>query len=352
MFSTCLFCHANLGRNDSIESFPIGRRLAFDAKRGRLWVICRVCDSWNLSPLEQRWAAVEECERSYRATPIRVSTDNIGLATLSSQVELVRVGKPLRPEFAAWRYGTRLRRRPLSRMAQTAASVTASAAVTGAAMAVGMTASLVDLAATVSGVSGMRSLIQQPLESLESRLHYDRVLAHIRTPDGTLRSLRFSHVARLEVIPGYDRSTWKFRIAHQEGITDLDGPTAGHIAGTLLSRLNRRGNSAGQVRQAARLITDTGDAERFIHHSGLLRHTRRRKNSIFWDDDVGVLGLTSTERLALEIAVHEDAERLAMQGELAALESAWRDAEEIAAISDTLFFDHHVPSPASHRFLQ
>lgn len=339
MYSTCLYCHASLGRNDSIESFQIGRRLAFDAKRGRLWVICRACDNWNLSPLEQRWEAVEECERSYRATTIRVSTDNIGLATLPSRVELVRVGKPLRPEFAAWRYGTRLRRRPIANVTSAAASV----AVTSAAMALGITASLVELAATVSGLHGMRSFIQQPLESLESRLHYDRVLAHVRTPDGMLRALRFSHIARLEVIPGFDRSTWKFRIAHQEGSTDVDGPSAGLIAGKLLSRLNTRGNSAGQVRRAARLITDTGDAERFIHHSGLLRHTRRRKNTIFWNDDVGVLGLTSTERLALEIAVHEDAERLAMQGELAALELAWRDAEEIAAISDTLFFDHHIP---------
>lgn len=343
MYSTCLYCHTSLGRNEAIESFPVGRRLAFDAKRGRLWVICRACDNWNLSPLEQRWEAVEECERSYRATPIRVSTDNIGLATLASRVELVRVGKPLRPEFAAWRYGTRLGRRPLVRMAQSAASATASAAATGAAMTFGITASLVELAATVTGMYGMRSLIQRPLESLESRLHYDRVLAHVRTPDGTLRALRFSHIARLEVIPGFDRGAWKFRIAHQDGITDLDGPSAGPIAGKLLSRLNARGNSSGQVRRAARLITDLGDAERFIHHSGIVRHTRRRKNTIFWNDDVGVLGLTSTERLALEIAVHEDAERLAMQGELAALETAWRDAEEIAAISDTLFFDHHVP---------
>ena len=65
--------------------------------------------------------------------------------------------------------------------------------------------------------------------------------------------------------------------------------------------------------------------------------TRRRKNSIFWDDSVGVLGLTPVERIALEIAVNEDAERSAMQGELAALEAAWRDAEEIAAIADEMF---------------
>ncbi|HEX8904114.1 MAG TPA: hypothetical protein VF771_04690, partial [Longimicrobiaceae bacterium] len=40
--------------------------------------------------------------------------------------------------------------------------------------------------------------------------------------------------------------------------------------------------------------------------------------------------------LALEMALHEEQERRAMQGELALLESAWREAEEIAAIADKL----------------
>ena len=41
--------------------------------------------------------------------------------------------------------------------------------------------------------------------------------------------------------------------------------------------------------------------------------------------------LSATERLALEMAVHEESERRAMEGELAVLEAAWRDAEIIAA---------------------
>jgi hypothetical protein len=36
------------------------------------------------------------------------------------------------------------------------------------------------------------------------------------------------------------------------------------------------------------------------------------------------------------MAVHEEQERRAMAGELAALERAWKDAEEIAAIADDL----------------
>ena len=41
-------------------------------------------------------------------------------------------------------------------------------------------------------------------------------------------------------------------------------------------------------------------------------------------------------RLALEMAAHEETERRALEGELAALEQMWRDAEEIAAIADDL----------------
>jgi hypothetical protein len=36
------------------------------------------------------------------------------------------------------------------------------------------------------------------------------------------------------------------------------------------------------------------------------------------------------------MALHEEQERRALQGELKALEMAWRQAEEIAAISDNL----------------
>ena len=82
MYSTCIFCHSDLGANESVEHFPVGRRLAFDAARGRLWVVCRKCERWNLSPLDERWEAIEECERLFSATRTRVSTDNIGLARM------------------------------------------------------------------------------------------------------------------------------------------------------------------------------------------------------------------------------------------------------------------------------
>ena len=111
MFTTCIYCKKPLDTNEVIESFPVGRRLAFDAARGRLWVVCRRCERWNLTPLEERWEAVEDCERIFRGTRVRVSTGNIGLARHPEGLTLVRIGEPLRPEFAAWRYGDQFGRR-------------------------------------------------------------------------------------------------------------------------------------------------------------------------------------------------------------------------------------------------
>jgi len=298
---------------------------------------CRGCRNWNLSPLEERWEAVEQCERLYRATTVRVSTDNIGLATISDRLDLVRVGVPLRPEFAAWRYGSRLRSRRFRVPAPAQSAV--HLLTTGAAVVVGSMAAAAGVTYELTSSKRWKAAVQTPLEALESRLQYDRVIAHVRTPDGTLRPLRYSHVARLELLAGDDRDPWRLRVAHHDGVLDLEPEHAVQVASPLLARLNRRGGTPQQVADATRRITEAGDAERYIRTSSRLRHVRRRKNAIFWDDDVGVLGLTGTERLALEIAMNEDAERQAMQGELQALEEAWRDAEEIAAIADRMFVD-------------
>ena len=78
-----------------LETFQVGRRLAFDPERGRLWVVCRACERWNLSPLEERWEALETLERIFRDTRVRASTENVGLARLREGLELVRIGRPI-----------------------------------------------------------------------------------------------------------------------------------------------------------------------------------------------------------------------------------------------------------------
>jgi hypothetical protein len=126
------------------------------------------------------------------------------------------------------------------------------------------------------------------------------------------------------------------RVAHAERITDRDQAQAIQVAIPLLARLNTHEGTPGQGLEATRRITKAGDAELYIRRRAL-RVTRRTEHTICLDDDVGVLRLTGTERLALEIAMNGDAERQAMQGELSALEDAWRNAEEIAEIADRMF---------------
>jgi hypothetical protein len=125
VYSTCIFCHASLGSNEAVEHVAVGCRLAFDATRGRLWAVCRKCERWNLSPLGERWEAIEECERLFGGTRMRVSTDNIVLARVADGVELVRVGSPQRPEMAAWRSGDQFGRRRIKYLACTGIGVAA-----------------------------------------------------------------------------------------------------------------------------------------------------------------------------------------------------------------------------------
>jgi len=62
---------------------------------------------------------------------------------------------------------------------------------------------------------------------------------------------------------------------------------------------------------------------------------------------IGALNLSPVERLALEMALHEETERRAMEGELAMLEDAWREAEEIAAIADSMFLPTEIVLPGA-----
>jgi hypothetical protein len=57
--------------------------------------------------------------------------------------------------------------------------------------------------------------------------------------------------------------------------------------------------------------------------------------------------LPAPTRLALEMALHEEQEMRALMGELLDLELAWREAEEIAEISDNMFV-----SPTTEQFLE
>lgn len=87
-----------------------------------MYSTCLFCHN-RLTPIEQRWEAIEDCERMYRSTRARVATDQIGLARVAERLDLIRIGKPLLPEFAAWRYSSRFMRRRAWREPEEIASI-------------------------------------------------------------------------------------------------------------------------------------------------------------------------------------------------------------------------------------
>ena len=331
MYSTCLFCTQPLGANQVLEHFPVGRRIAFDAATGRLWVVCRRCARWNLTPIEERWEAIEEAERRFRGTRLRVSTDNIGLAKLSEGLELVRVGKPQRPEIAAWRYGSQFARRRVKGLA--VATV----------IAAGGGATLIGGAMIGLGVGGAMGLGKWIWQFAEYGVPWQTV-ARIRKPHWPLITVQRRHLRSSSIVVGSDGSL-ALAVEHSGGRVSLEGVEARRVATRILPAITRFGGTADEVKSAVERLDGAGDAERYLSDAARMgaRLTRSRAGEGGSDDmETGLLALPTTLSLALEMALHEEQERRALEGELAELEAAWREAEEIGAIADSLLLPDWV----------
>ena len=320
MYSTCIFCHTALERNEAIEHFPVGRRLAFDAERGRLWVICVRCRQWNLSPTEERWEAIEECERAYRDTKLRVSTDQIGLARLASGMELVRIGRPQRPEFAAWRYGDQLGQRRRSALIKTGVGLGALGAVVVGGVAAGV------------GIGSFGWIIGQLGERIVTGSP-DRIVARLQVDAVGEVTVRGKHLSLLQLLQGADNAGWHLTVPHNKTLAALHGDAAVLALGKLLPQLNRFGGSRERVREAVSLIEQETDPTKLF--DTVAQQAAKR-------DKPKISALPEATRLALEMASHEESERRALQGELALLEHAWKEAEEVAAIADNMFLPAFV----------
>lgn len=336
MYRTCIHCCQNLGQNEVIEPFPIGRRLAFDSAKGRLWVVCPHCGRWNLTPLEERWEAVEECERHFRGLRARAQTSNIGLARLSEGLELVRIGNPLRPEFAAWRYGREFSRRRTRYML--------GAGTQGLAAAVGLAFSPTNAPLFLVGALWaalfpvtLITLPRGPRDSWQVESKDTMIL-----PDPT--------------------SGWRLSIRHDSGRTELTGEEAQRWLSYLLTRLNHTGGSDRLVADAVNQIETTPRSfiASLAEESAQLWQVDEEEqrayeaevkpgplNSLLTPQSppiirAGLWRLSAARRLALEMSLHESTEQRAVDGELAALEAAWREAEEIAGIADNLLLPDNV----------
>ena len=350
MYSTCLFCTKALGINAVIETLPIGRRLAFDAAQGRLWVVCRHCAKWNLVPFESRLESIDACERLFRDTPTRYSTDNIGLARAKDGLELVRIGQAQRPEFAGWRYGEQYRRRRRNAFLLGAAGVAAGMGAIAALSAFGFAAAsggylsyqLVKAGWDAGLNRQARFLLPDPDPAARETVRLDRShLKHatISWEDGT-PSLDLPHPKHLK--------KGDFVLSYRGA--DLQSVGRRAVAG-----LNLLVGGRSQLQEGSRILAE--------NHGDLSAWLRRRTYSL---TDVPASGapkhwsnytapylvldkLNAGDRMALELWMNEDIERQWLEGELTLLEREWRQAEELAKISDALAVPESVDTDLARR---
>lgn len=330
MYRRCLHCASDLGQNEAIEHFPVGRRLAFDSVKGRLWVVCRACERWNLTPLEERWEAVEECERVFRQTRLRMSSENVGLARIAEGLDLVRIGAPQRPEFASWRYGDQFGRR------RTKYFVT-SALLAGAGGGIWIGS---------AGIFGVATVGMLPIQ-LWQLAHWlwtvRQAPVRVLSNAGQLLEIKDLQVGGPKLRPTgtVNEFGWQLEVPHRTGTAVLTGGEAVHALGLLLSRINKVGGSQREIREAVQQLEEAGDPHSYFASA----EPRARKSGHGY---MSLGGLPRGIRLALEMAANEEAEREALEGELALLEQAWQQAEEIAAIADSLLVSERIHTALRH----
>jgi len=307
MYTTCAFCGAKFDGDGGPSGLRIGRRLAFDEWKGRLWVVCAKCTRWNLTPLDDRLERIEAVARSARDGRLLASTEQVSLLRWQ-QYDLVRVGKPQRVELAGWRYGERMRARSRERakvvvpltLAAVGLGIAANVAAGGSLGVVVWNIGRLADSLYVGMVGGRRvTLIEPP------------ICEHC----GTLLELKAKHVQHARVIPD-DRHDLGVlvscpRCRHEAAL--LTGADAQAALRQGLTYLNVRRSNRRKADDAARVVDDAGGPDR------LIRDVARR--------ELTLRSLRPERQLALEMAVDE-------QAEVQELERQWREAEEQAEIAD------------------
>jgi hypothetical protein len=384
MYTRCIFCTAALGSNEFLPRFPVGGTLAFDGERGRLWAVCPRCARWNLAPLEERWEAIEDAERLFRDCRLRAQRENIGLARLADGARLVRIGQAKQGELAAWRYGQQMVRRRRGYLVAAGAGAVTSGVVAVAAT-VGAIAAMASLPAlfwagegVVRVAEGTHAAITRGARRLWHMGTDGRPLLRLTAQEAATRGERWLHKRDLRGAYLHwddDAGAPTLQVPTSEGgFFTLAGSRARTALGRSLTIMNVRGASPRQLDGAVRQLSESGSAERWLQRAsrdGLTlelpdspaAYWRRRaaaegldtagrpwvrKQSLMVLGDRSVYGANAYLQMratALEMALHEETERRALEGELAALEEMWRQAEQIAAIADRLPDDIGGPEP-------
>lgn len=327
----CLVCNLPFPGNDVLEHLPRGRRIAFDAGRGRLWVVCGSCRRWSLVPMEDRWEAIEEVQKAVRDRgKVLSTTDTIALLTVDD-IEVVQVGRASRTEEAWWRYGRELvqRRNSYGKLTTVAGAATAAVVLGGwAAGGVSMIGAWWLWSQAPDGIKrGARwlrfgSSAWRGVRTCTRCGHEFRTVAYAERQSVVL-------LPSAAGAPGAQDPSGRFDVAlrcprcgalDDGGGLRLEGREAERTIQRVLAYHHFAGASENRVRSASRLIEEAGSPNNLTRI--LLRDGRR------------VGDLQRTGAIALEIAAHESSEQRLLEMQLAELEAVWRQEEELAGIID------------------
>lgn len=322
MFKRCLVCETPFPANEVLERFPTGDRIAFDPGRGRLWAICRACRRWSLAPIEERWEAIEELDKLVTDRGRLLSqSDNIALLR-AGPLEVVRVGRAGLTEEAWWRYGRELTsRRDTYRKLSIVGSVGMGAVMIGGWASGGV------------GIMGSYWLWGQGAKLVTRGARWLRFGgAAWRGTEACsgcgyeFRTIRYRERHGLYLVPGSEENAADvvYRCPecgqNREGGLHLTGREGERVLRRVLAYNHFKGASEREVKSATRLIEEAGSAQNLARI--VVRDGRRLGD------------LQRTGALGLEIAANEHAEQRLLELELADLEAAWEQEEELASIMD------------------
>ncbi|MGQ0767090.1 MAG: hypothetical protein ACT4OZ_15690 [Gemmatimonadota bacterium] len=217
-------------------------------------------------------------------------------------------------------------------------------------------------------------------------LYGDRVLdlVHLKRDsltDGELgvAVVRYRHVLSAALTRPESGRAWALRIPHDHGILTIQGDeglgAAAHALAVINGTESGRGGFTRDVLEAAtRKVEQSAQRDNYFNRvlalainsswgrgagaavpgnfdvesvevagSDVERLAFRLTGRTFWSHGgIGsepatmLLDVPLVDRLALEIAAHEETERRQLEDELSGLEEAWREADEIARIADGL----------------
>ncbi len=337
MYATCLFCNSALGRNDCLEHFPVGRRLAYDAARGQALGRLPALPALEPDAVFESRLGGDRGSRAWIPRDAAARGDRqrrAGRARGRAGAGAHRCPAPARTRHVALR-------RPVRKAAAEVHRVHCRGqAYPRAAARLLAGHSLVAMSALVE--PAMIGLIVAALSSASfacARCKAPRVpVVFVTDGQGKRQPLTRWDAQSAWLWRGPEGADWSLSVKQAEQplprygigfatsrLITLQGDEARRALAAIVPYANSAGGSAKRVRGGRGRDLGVGDRGGGRPHGGGHRPPR---NGPITKNHLTII--PAPIRLAIEMALHEDDERRAMEGELAALEERWRDAEEIA----------------------